>query len=159
MSKNLPAPLQPQQPARPPVVVLDGTERRPRASAGGSLARFLLNVTPDLLRVVERSVEARNAARSQAPVQLVQTAQDRRIFTSGMSVTEYDVDMRLPFVRHLTVRRASAWATDAPYVAPDAGPEPARGGRLRRAGLMSVGGALALAALGLVARGTGATRR
>jgi hypothetical protein len=155
MSKNLPAPLRSQSVTRPPVVVLDGNERRARSSGGASLARFLMSVTPDLLRAVERSVDARNSARNQIPLQLVQP-QDRRIYTSGMSVTEYDVDVRLPFVRQVTVRRAAAWASDTPYVSPD--PEPARG-RMRRAGIVSIGGALALAALSLVARGSAAGRR
>lgn len=145
MSRNTPAPIRSTSIERPRVVLLDGarTDKRP-SPVDNPLARFALSVTPDLLRVVERSIIRRNEARQ---VTQMHPIADKRTYTSGMNISEYDIDVRFPFVRNVTVRRASAWATDAPAVEPVV----ATSSLKRRAGFVGVGGVLALTALGLVA--------
>jgi hypothetical protein len=149
MSRNAPVPVRSSSTDRHPVVVLDNAGASRRSSPiDNPLARFVLSVTPDLLRAVERSVARRNDTRSIATISPVQ---ERRVYTSGMSFAEYDIDIRVPFVRRLTVRRATAWATDSPAVEP--APPAAR--RKRRAGVLGVGGIVAVTALGLIANRAG----
>lgn len=145
MSRNTPVPVRSRSIDRPPVVVLDNHPSARRASPiDNPLARFVLGVTPDLLRAVERSIARRNDSRSITPAQ---PTGERRTYASGMDFAEYDIDIRFPFVRHVTVRRATAWATDAPFIEP---PQPASK-RRRKAGVLGVGGVIALTALGVIA--------
>lgn len=148
MSRNALAPVRSTPLDRPPVVVLDSPRDGHRSSPiANPLARFVLSVTPDLLHAVERSIARRRENRA---VTTLSPVEDRRVYTSGMNFAEYDVDVRFPFVRHVTVRRATAWATDAPAV----DPPPSNSSRKRRAGVLGIGGVLALTALGLIANRT-----
>jgi hypothetical protein len=94
---------------------------------------------------VERSVAAR-----QRPVSApAGPPADNRVYTEGLRFTEERHESRLPWARSVTVRTATSWRTSAPaLVAPEAAPD--AGARLRRAGLLGVGGAAALAACGLL---------
>ncbi|HUG15624.1 MAG TPA: hypothetical protein VMM78_11485 [Thermomicrobiales bacterium] len=114
------------------------------APIASPLARFVLGVAPDLLRAVERSVVRRHDARA---VATAPPSGAQRVYTSGMNFAEYDFDVRVPFVRHVTVRRATAWATNAPAIESP----PPTSSRRRRAGILGLGGVLALTALGLLA--------
>lgn len=153
MSRQLPVPLRTGRTEprveRPEVIVLD-------ARAGGSrgtsaFGRLLLSLTPDLIRAVEHSLAQRNESRSSAPA----IRQDARAYRGGVQLSEVEYDTSLPFLRKVTVRKASAWTTDLPFVEPVSETPSRRGGKLRRAGLLSVGGAFALAALGLLANRAG----
>jgi hypothetical protein len=104
------------------------------------LLRLALNLAPDIIRAVERSRQQQDAI---APTPIV----DRRRYTSGVRLSEVEVDTRVPFVRKVTVRRATAWSADLPEVAQPAPPQR----RMRWAGLLGIGSAFILATLGLVA--------
>jgi hypothetical protein len=144
MSRQLPA----KRPtARPEVVVLDVDvdAQRGGARGAGALARTALELTPDVLRLVERSVAARQRPVAAPHAQPV----DNRVYTEGLRFTEERHESRLPWARNVTVRTATSWRTSAPaVVAPET--EPDTVARLRRAGLLGVGGAAALAACGLL---------
>ena len=153
MSRQLPVPIRPARAetraGKPEVIVLDS---RPDASRGTSaLGKLLLSLTPDLIRVVDRALSQRNEARPAMPV----VRQDARAYRSGVHLSEVEYDTSLPFLRKVTVRKASAWASDMPFIEPAVETPGRRGGTLRRAGILSVGGAFALAALGLLANRAG----
>ena len=152
MSRQLPVPLRPGRTnprvERPEVIVLDSRSTDSRGSS--AFGRLLLSLTPDLIRAVERSLSQRNSSRSVAPA----VRRDARAYRGGVQLSEIEYDTSLPFLRKVTVRKASAWTSDLPFTeqAPVA---PGRRGTLRRAGLLSVGGAFALAAVGLIANRAG----
>lgn len=134
MQQRLPAPLGSEQ--RPDVVVLSpGT--RPAAPASPVL-RLALQMAPDVLRALERS---RSQKQTLAPAMPAP-----RTTVHGMSMSEVELDIRLPLVRRVVVRKASTWAADLPVVTP----APRRGGLLRRIGMLSIG-AFAAATIGVVA--------
>ena len=153
MSRQLPVPLRPGriQPRveRPEVIVLDARSAGSRGTS--ALGRLLVSLTPDLIRAVERSLAQRNESRPVTPA----IRQNARAYRGGVHLSEVEYDMRLPFLRKVTVRTASAWTSDLPFVEPASETANRRGGKLRRAGLLSVGGAFALAALGLLANRAG----
>ena len=153
MSRQLPVPLRPgrSEPRveRPEVIVLDSRSAGSRGTS--AFGRLLLSLTPDLIRAVERSLAQRNESRAATPV----VRQDTRAYRGGVQLSEVEYDTRLPFLRKVTVRKASAWTSDLPFVDPVVEAPSRRGGKLRRAGLLSVGGAFALAALGLLANRAG----
>jgi len=125
---------------------------RSGGSRGSStLGRLLVSLTPDLVRAVERSLAQRSETRSAAPL----VRPDARAYRGGIQLSEVEYDTRLPFLRKVTVRKASAWMSDTPFVQPVVDAPGRRGGKLRRAGMLSVGGAFALAALGLLANRAG----
>ena len=162
MSKHLPVPVRSERPERlerprrverPEVIVIDpgrlAERRQPHP-----LARLALALVPDLLRAAERSL-----AQRQPPPALVRLEQkeprEPRARASGFQLSEVEYDMRVPFVRRVTVRRASAWSAELPQLlSSDAAPEPHGKSGLRRAGVVGAG-ALALAALGLLAGRSG----
>jgi|GEM_PF-939214 len=148
MSRQLPVPLRPgrSEPRveRPEVIVLEPRSNVSRGSA--AFGKALLALTPDLIRAVERSLAQRDDKRAATP--FVQP--DSRAYRGGVQMSEVEYDTALPFLRKVTVRKASAWTSDLPFVAPEPQPSSRRGGKLRRAGLLSVGGAFVLAALGLI---------
>jgi hypothetical protein len=72
-----------------------------------------------------------------------------RIVTDAIQYSEIEYNSRVPFVRKVTVRTATSWTTSAPALLPEA--EEASGTLLRRAGMLGVGGAVAVAALRLFA--------
>jgi hypothetical protein len=152
MSRQLPVPVRPGQTEpradRPEVIVVDSRAAGSHGASG--FGRLLVSLTPDLIRVVERSLAQRNEARPVAPA----TRVDTRAYRGGVQLSEVEYDTRLPFLRKVTVRKASAWTSDLPFVEP-ASEAPARRGRLRMAGFLSLGGAFALAALGLLAKRAG----
>jgi hypothetical protein len=155
MSRQLPVPIRPgrteSRVERPEVIVLD---TRSDASRGSSaLGRLLVSLTPDIIRAVERSLSQaqRSDMRSAAPP----IRPDARAYRGGIQISEVEYDTRLPFLRKVTVRKASAWSSDTPFVQPLLDTPGRRGGKLRRAGILSVGGAFALAALGLLANRAG----
>ena len=153
MSRQLPVPLRQgrSEPRveRPEVIVLDS--RRPSTSGSSAFGRLLLSLTPDLIRVVERSIAQRDEKRQVT----TQVQPDTRAYRGGVQMSEVEYDTALPFLRKVTVRKASAWTSDLPFIQPQPEPEPRRSGRLRRAGLLSVGGAFAVAALGLLVNRAG----
>jgi hypothetical protein len=112
---------------------------------------MLVSITPDLIRVVERSIAQRNESRASTPI----VRQDARVYRGGVQLSEVEYDTNLPFLRKVTVRKASAWTSDLPFVDLTSQPTAQRGGKLRTAGLLSVGGALALAAVGVIANRAG----
>ena len=146
MSRQLPVPLRPE---RSEVIVLDSRVGKSRGTS--AFGRLLVSLTPDLIRAVERSLTQRNAPASVAPA----TRQDARAYHGGVQLSEVEYDTRLPFLRKVIVRKASAWTSDTPFVLPVPDTSSRRGGKLRRAGILSVGGAFALAALGLLANRAG----
>lgn len=154
MSRQLPVPLRQgrSEPrvARPEVLVIDSRSNAARGTS--AFGKLLLSLTPDLIRVVERSLAQREQQRAATPLIQPDAA---RAYRGGIQLSEVEYDTRLPFLRKVTVRKASAWTSDQPFVAPVAEPAPRRHGSLRRAGLLSVGGAFALAALGLLANRAG----
>jgi hypothetical protein len=109
------------------------------------LARLALDLAPDLLRVMDRS-------RAEKPetlaVPVARNTTDRRALTSAVHLSEVDLDLRIPLVRRVTVRKATAWTTDWPV---DPAPERPNRPRRRLAGVVGLGSAVALAAVGLVA--------
>lgn len=127
-------------------------DTRSGGSGGSStLGRLLVSLTPDLVRAAERLLAQRSETRSAAPL----VRQDARAYRGGVQLSEVEYDTRLPFLRKVTVRKASAWSSDTPFVQPLLDTPGRRGGKLRRAGILSVGGAFALAALGLLANRAG----
>lgn len=153
MSKQVPALLPPRR-DRPEVLVLDGERAaaRPAAPKSAALARLALQLTPDVLRLVERSVAARGQQPAAAPPP-VATAVEERVYAQGVRFSEVEYDSRLPWARKVTVRSATAWTTSAPAQPAAVVADDARGWRLRRAGLLGIGGAAAVAALGLLVKG------
>lgn len=153
MSRQLPVPVRPgrSEPRadRPEVIVVDSHSTGSRGTA--AFGRLLVSLTPDLIRVVERSLAQRNEARPAAPVARV----DTRAYRGGVQLSEVEYDTWLPFLRKVTVRKASAWTSDLPFVESMIEAPARRGGKLRTAGFLSLGGAFALAALGLLANRAG----
>ena len=153
MSRQLPVPLRPGRTEprveRPEVIVLDSRAGGSRGSS--AFGRLLLSLTPDLIRAVERSLSQRNESRSAAPA----VRQDTRAYRGGVQLSEIEYDTRLPFLRKVTVRKASAWTSDLPFIEQAPVTPGRRGGKLRMAGILSVGGAFALAAVGLIANRAG----
>lgn len=70
-----------------------------------------------------------------------------RNIVRGLNMSEVELDVRIPLVRNITVRRATAWAADIPTIAPAA---PRRSGRLRRVGILGAGACVA-ATIGILA--------
>lgn len=137
------------------MIVLDARQSGSRETK--AFARLLVSLTPDLIRVVERSLaqRQRNVARPSAPIPRT----DTRAYRGGVQLSEIEYDTRLPFLRKVTVRKASVWTNDLPFVDLTEPPTANRDGKLRTAGLLSVGGALALAAAGVLANRLGAISR
>lgn len=139
------------------MIVLEGGRRERAADgAGASLAKLALRLAPDVLHAVERSLAERE--RRAQPGLTMLPGGDRRRFTSGVRLSEVEIDTAVPFVRRVVVRSATAWASDLPFVEPAA----PRRGRLRRAGAIGAGSMLAvgIAALGMLAgRATDPRRR
>ncbi len=136
MSQRLPVPLGSGRAERPEVVVLTpggGTDGR-----ANPLLRLVLQMAPDVLRALDRS---RSRSRAIAPI-----APSPRNLVHGLSMSEVELDVRIPLVRRVVVRKATAWAADLPVVTP----VPQRGARLRRAGMLGAG-AFAAATIGLLA--------
>lgn len=153
MSRQLPDPLRPGRTEprveRPEVIVLDSRSGGSRASS--AFGRLLLSMTPDLIRVVERSLAERNVSRPVAPV----IRQDARAYRGGIQLSEVEYDTSLPFLRKVTVRKANAWASDLPFTEQVPMTPARRSEKLWMAGILSVGGAFALAAVGLIANRVG----
>ncbi len=149
MSRQLPVPLRPARieprVERPEVIVVDSRSAAARGTS--AFGRLLLSLTPDLIRVVEQSLAQRNDSRSTAPA----VRQDPRAYRGGVQLSEVEYDMSLPFLRKVTVRKASAWTSDMPFIEQVLESPGRRGGKLRMAGILSIGGAFALAAVGLIA--------
>lgn len=152
-SKYLPVPLRnaSERALKTNVIVLEPGATQPSASRPAApLARLALDLAPDILRAFERA-RSQRAAVVNLRLPATEPAREQRAFTSGVQLSEVELDMRVPFVRRVTIRKATAWTTAIP-IPPSIAPTP-RSGRLRRAGVVSVGGAVALAALGLLVRG------
>ena len=153
MSRQLPVPLRPGRTEprveRPEVIVVDPRSAGSRTSS--AFGRLLLSLTPDLIRVVERSLAQRSDPRSVAPA----VREDARAYRGGVHLSEVEYDTRLPFLRKVTVRKASAWTSDLPFTEQSSVDTGRRSGKLRIAGILSVGGAFALAAVGLIANRAG----
>jgi hypothetical protein len=138
ISDRLPAPLRNREPARPDVVVLEPSRS---SQTVNPLIRLALNLAPDVFRALARNRQQQRDA--VVPTPFV----DRRRYTSGVRLSEVEVDTRVPFVRKVTVRRATAWSADLPEIAPPASPQR----RMRWAGLLGIGSAFILATLGVLA--------
>ncbi|MCO5177835.1 MAG: hypothetical protein M9890_12835 [Thermomicrobiales bacterium] len=133
------APLGSGRAERPEVVVLPThADSSPR---GNALLHLALQLAPDVLRTLERS-RARNNVRQVTP----KIVEPRNI-VHGLNMSEVELDVRIPLVRNITVRRATAWAADLPAITPAA---PRRSGRLRRVGIVGVGACVA-ATIGILA--------
>jgi len=138
MQQRLPAPLGSGRAERPEVVVLPAkAESSPR---GNALLQLALQLAPDVLRTLERS-------RSRNVRQVAPTIVEPRNIVRGLNMSEVELDVRIPLVRNITVRRATAWAADIPTIAPAA---PRRSGRLRRVGILGAGACVA-ATIGILA--------
>lgn len=142
--------------SRPEIIVVEQGRMAGRPSPH-PLARLAVGLAPDILRAVERAVAQRAAAGtgSTAPTVSPDPWTDPRSRASGFQLSETEYDMRMPFVRKITVRKATAWAADLPAFVPaaTAGEQP-RGGVLLRAGVLGLG-ACVVAALGLLASRAG----
>jgi hypothetical protein len=142
------------QPQPPEVIVIGGQDKGQRVgSIATPLARLALSLAPDLLHAVERSL----AQRERDAVAMAPAPRDPRIISSGIQFSEVEYDMRVPFLRKVTVRKASAWSSEMPAPIVVEAPPAQRGTRLRRAGIVSLGGAVALTALGVLANRAGGT--
>lgn len=108
------------------------------AGRSNALLRLALQMAPDVLRALNRP---RSSASRVAPV-----VTRPRNLVQGLSMSEVELDVSIPLVRRVVVRKATAWAAELPVVTP----APARGGRLRRAGMLGAG-AFAAATIGLLA--------
>lgn len=158
MSRSLPVPL---RPVRPEVVVVDepaaSHDRRARA-----LARMAVNLTPDVLEALDRALTQRRAnGERRQPQPPVPQGQDARTHTRAIQYSEVEVHTWDPFPRRVKMRTTTEWATSAPTVEPsDSGLDDASS-TLRRTslGVLGVGGALALATLGILANRGGRLRR
>jgi hypothetical protein len=137
-----------RRPEQPEVIVINpaaASSRQPHP-----LARLAIGLAPDILHALERSLAQRGEGQP-----ATSRAQPPQVTTrlSGIQLSEVEYDLRAPFVRRVTVRRASAWAAELPQLVVAAEPQ-ARGGGLRRAGVVGAG-AIALAALGVLANRAG----
>ena len=123
----------------------------PTPTSNSAVTRVAAAMAPELIRVAERV----------ATQQLQQRNQRREIEAKqvnpaeAMHMSEVEIDFSLPFVRKLTMRKATAWTT-TPSQAPvtliqQAPSKPGKGSRrLRQVGMISFG-IMALTA-GLLAR-------
>ena len=136
MSQRLPVPLGSGRAERPEVVVL--TPGGAPAGRSNALLRLALQMAPDVLRALDR--------RATQPRAIAPAATRPRNLVQGLSMSEVEVNVSIPLVRRVVVRKATAWAAEMPAIAP----APARGGRLRRAGMLGAG-AFAAATIGLLA--------
>lgn len=158
MSRGLPVPL---RPVRPEVVVVDDPaaphDRRARA-----LARMAVNLTPDVLEALDRALTQRRLHGERQQPQLHATvARDERTHTRAVQYSEVEIQTWDPFPRRVTMRTTTEWATSAPTAEPIAPGLEDSSSLLRRTGLrvLGVGGALALATLGVLANRGGRLRR
>lgn len=129
---------------RPDVIVLDGALPATPARATGALARLALQLTPAALQAVEHLLARRQQT------ELAASPRDARVYTDVVRVSEIEYEPRMPFRSKVTVRTATAWSISEPSPAPSPPPLTV-GARLWRAGAFGVGGAAAIAALGLLA--------
>lgn len=114
-----------------------------------TLARLAIAAAPELLRVAERLANQRAQQRRVEPAAV--PTQPR---VESIQLSEVEIDLSVPFVRRVTMRNASAWsitplAAAVAQAVVEAEVEQ-RSGRLRKAGLVGITGAAALAA-GLLA--------
>lgn len=140
MSQRLPVPLGSGHAARPEVVVL--TPENAPAGRSSTLLRLALQLAPDVLRALDRP-------RSR-PSQITSIPSPGRNTVRGLSMSEVELDVRIPLVRRVVVRKATAWAADMPAAVAT----PPKGGRLRRVGMLGAG-AFAAATIGLLANRAG----
>ncbi len=167
------------QPIRPDVTVLDRSGERLPAEAGGTrgllaatLARAAIDLAPDVLRAIDGARSRRSStndttnaivqhngrANAGSQLSIAQPSPDGPIYTRSTRVTEREFDLRAPLVRRVVVREATSWESIIPQgsyqpaVRHDAAGD--EGGHWKLAGLVSLGGALAVAALGMLANRT-----
>lgn len=117
-----------------------------------TLTRLAIAAAPELLRAAERLANQRTYQRAQQRrVEPVAASFPPRV--ESMQLSEVQIDFSVPFVRKITMRNASAWSVVPLAAVAQAVVEAEvekRGGRLRKASLVGIGGAAALAA-GLLA--------
>lgn len=168
------------QPIRPDVTVLERADERlpvetgsTRSMLAATLARAAIDLAPDVLRAIDGARSRRADANSHAIVPaerraeppLLSSAQSSAggpIYTRSTRVTEREYDLRAPLVRRVVVREATSWESIVPQgsfqpSATSAARHDAagdEGGHWKLAGLVSLGGALAVAALGVLANRT-----
>jgi hypothetical protein len=114
-----------------------------------TLARLAIAAAPELLRVADRMASPRAQQRRVEPVPAPGPPR-----VESIQLSEVEIDFSVPFVRRVTMRNASAWsitplAAAVAQAVVEAETERSSG-RLRKAGLVGITGAAALAA-GLLA--------
>lgn len=170
------------QPIRPDVTVLERAEERLPAETGSArgmlvatLARAAIDLAPDVLRAIDGARTRRAGADSttsaivpadrRADPPLLSSAQSSAggpVYTRSTRVTEREYNLRAPLVRRVVVREATSWESIIPQGSFQSNVASAarhdrtedEGGHWKVAGLVSLGGALAVAALGVLANRT-----
>jgi hypothetical protein len=159
MSRGLPVPVRPE---RSEVIVVNPPRPARIEGRGNTLARLALSLTPDVLEALERAMSQRR--RAPDPVRAMpHTSPDTRSRTSAVQHTDLEIQTWDPFPRRVRMRTTTQWTTSVPTLetfladAPDDEPS----SRLRRAGIgaLGVGGALAIATLGVLANRGGLLKR
>ena len=136
--------------ARQLPALVPGQRSITRATAPGSTtSRVLAAVAPDVIRAAERIATQRLQARDRAPV-----ASTIPNHTEAIHLSEVEVDISVPFVRRITMRKMTAWQNSPtePVVVPA---EKRSGSRIgRKIGLIGASSLLALG-VGVLARRVG----
>ena len=113
-----------------------------------TLTRLAIAAAPELLRAAERLANQRTQQRRVEPVAAPTSPR-----VESIQLSEVEIDFSVPFVRKITMRNASAWSVVPLAAVAQAVVEAEaekRGGRLRKASLVGISGAAAVAA-GLLA--------
>lgn len=110
------------------------------------MSRIASVLAPEVLRAVERVATNRATRREMVP------RFQQQVPAEAIQFSEVEIDVSVPFVQKITMRNAIAWSSAIQSVALPEEAKPKRSS-LKRAGLLGIGGATALAA-GILARKT-----
>lgn len=155
MSRGLPAPLRNEPPDV--VVVRPPTPVEPRRQ-GNALARLALSLTPDLIEALDRALAQRRLLADQRAVSTLR-AREPHAHTRAVQYSEVEINTWAPFPRRVRMATTTRWETSEPVAYEIVTEEHPRPSRLRRAGVVGIGGAVALATLGVLANRGGRLRR
>lgn len=134
MSDNLPA-LRPE--TAPEQISTNGRFSGLRSWVGSPVGRAVAQALPDVLRMANRP----KPAESNSFVSQILPSSDG---ASGMTLSEVDVDINLPFIRRLTIRSASSWSVAPGVILAEQRQTRGRRWKLRAvaAGALSVAGVI-----------------
>lgn len=103
MSDNLPVPRSRELPDQITSYTQNGKGASLRDWIGSPLGRAAAQALPDIVRMANRSRQPEQ----QSLVSQIMPSSDG---ASGVTLSEMDVDVDIPFVRRLTIRSASSWS-------------------------------------------------